>query len=63
METTEKIKVFIRTYRGKTVCICTQHHKLCPEKCEKAVVQRDKFVGWIDTMKQDRYGRCKHIDD
>jgi len=63
METTEKIKVFIKIKDGKTVCICSRGHRLCAEECEKAVVKRDKYTGWLETMKQDRYGHCKCIDN
>ena len=59
METTEKIKVYIEFEGGKTTCICKRRKgkKPCNPKCEPDVVERDKYRGWQETMKQNRYGR------
>lgn len=57
METKEKIKVFIRYENGKTVCICPRDKKRCGHKCEPDVVERDKFRGWEETFRRNRYGK------
>ena len=57
METKEKIKVFIRTEKGKTICICHRGAKKCNCKCEPDVVERDKFRGWEATMHRNKYGK------
>lgn len=53
----EKIKVYIDWQDGKTVCICKRSKKMCNKKCEPDVVERDKFYGWEETFKQNRYGK------
>lgn len=57
METKEKIKVFARIENGKTVCICPREDKRCKRKCEPDVVERDKFRGWQETFRRNRYGK------
>lgn len=57
MENKEKIKVYIDWQNGKTVCICKRSKKKCNKKCEPDVVERDKFYGWEETFKQNRYGK------
>ena len=56
MKEKEKIAVRVKVINGKTVCICM---KGCdrPEKCEADIVERDRFRGWQQTMKRDRYGK------
>ena len=56
MQTKEMIRVFVDVQNGKTVCICERSHKRCNKKCEKDIVERDKFRGWQQTMKRDKYG-------
>lgn len=56
MEETEKIKVFVDIVNGRTVCICTRQHKGCAKQCEKDVVERDRFRGWMNTTR-NKYGR------
>lgn len=57
METKEKVKVFIRIENGKTLCICHRGAKKCNRKCEPDVVERDKFRGWEETMRRNKYGK------
>lgn len=57
MEAKEKVKVFIRYENGKTVCICHRNAKRCKRRCEADVVERDKFNGWKETFKRNRYGK------
>lgn len=57
MEDKEQIKVYADIVNGRTVCICSRNHKGCSKTCEKDVVIRDRFRGWGDTMRRDRYGR------
>ena len=55
METKEKIEVFIDIENGNTVCICKRTRKGCKKFCEAAVVERDKYIGWEKTFRQNRY--------
>lgn len=57
METKETVKVYIRIENGKTVCICHRNQKKCNRKCDTDVVERDKFRGWQETFRRDRYGK------
>lgn len=57
MEEKEKIKVFVDIHNGRTVCICQREHKRCNKRCEKDVVERDKFSEWQDTFRRNRYGK------
>lgn len=57
MERKEKIKVFVDIKDGKTVCICKADNKGCKRHCSKDVVERDKFNGWEDTFRRNRYGK------
>lgn len=57
MKTTEKIPVFIRIEKGKTVCICHAGSKGCKRNCPRDTVTRDKFDKWQETMCRDKYGR------
>lgn len=57
MECEEKIKVYINIQGGKTVCICKRDRKGCNKACDPDIVKRDKFEGWKDTFRHDRYGR------
>lgn len=57
----EYIKVFIKYQEGRTVCICKRDKKRCSsgKECYPDVVERDKYRGWQDTFRQDRYGKSK----
>ena len=55
----EYIRVFVRFENGKSVCICPREKKLCKRRCIPDVVERDKFRGWEDAMKQDKYGKSR----
>ena len=57
MNDTEKIPVFIRIEKGKTICVCHAAKKKCSRPCERDTVTRDKFEGWRATMKRDKFGR------
>lgn len=59
METKEKIKVYIKIVDGKTVCLCSFHNKKCKHNCDVDMVERDKFYGWKDTFRRDKYGKSK----
>lgn len=59
METKELIKVYIDFKDGKCVCICKRSKKRCNKKCTPDVVERDKFYGWEDTFKVNRYGKSR----
>lgn len=59
MDDKELIKVFIDFENGKTVCICKRSRRGCGKKCHPDVVERDKFRGWQETFKQNRYGRSR----
>lgn len=54
---TERIKVYIRTEQGRTVCICLQACKRCGKDCEEDEVERDKYRNWEQTFKRNRYGK------
>lgn len=57
MESTEKIPVYVKIIKGKTVCVCHAAAKKCKGNCTRDILSRDKFAGWKGTMKRDRYGR------
>lgn len=59
MEEVERIKVYIRFDKGRTVCMCCQSKKLCERKCAKDIVERDKFADWEKTFKRDRFGKSR----
>lgn len=63
MEETEKIKVWLKTEHGHTVCVCHKSERLCHktgrpciESCYCDTVTRDKFRGWQSTQR-NIYGR------
>ena len=57
MEQMERVPVYIRTEKGRTVCLCHAGQKRCDRPCERDTVTRDKFEGWLRTMKRDIYGK------
>lgn len=58
MEQMERVPVYIRTEKGRTVCLCHAGQKRCGNKsCERDTVTRDKFRDWYKTMKRDIYGK------
>lgn len=57
METIEKIPVFIKIAGGKTVCVCHAKNKKCKADCQREILERDKFIGWRQTMIRDKFGR------
>lgn len=57
MEQVERIKVFIKFEKGKTVCICKRDNKRCNSDCSPDIVERSKFEGWESTMKRNKYGK------
>ena len=56
MKEKEKIKVYICTVKGETVCMCMKNNKKCPKHCEEDIVTRDRFRAWESTMKRNKYG-------
>lgn len=59
MQQKERIKVYIDFKNGETICICKRSKKGCKKKCIPDVVRRDRFSGWQQTCKVDRYGNSK----
>ena len=59
MQSKETIKVYIDYRNGETKCICKRSHKLCDKHCVKDVVERDKFRGWQEAFKVNRYGKSR----
>lgn len=57
MQEKERIKVYIQTAGGKTVCMCMRSRKGCDKPCEKDVVTRDRYEDWKSTMCRNKYGR------
>lgn len=57
MNPKEEIKVYVRIENGKTICICHADDKGCEGRCMRDVVVRDKFSGWEDTFRRNRYGK------
>lgn len=57
MDSSEKIRVYVRIVKGRTVCICHAGSKRCRRSCEKTTVERDRFEGWEQVMRRDRFGR------
>lgn len=57
MKNYEKVPVFARIEKGKTVCVCHAANKKCGNNCTAEALLRDKFKGWQGTMRHDRYGR------
>lgn len=60
MEEIEKIKVFIKTEKGKTVCICKDNY--CGGDCQQDIVTRDRYRDWQKMFHRDKYGRS-HEDN
>ena len=56
----EYIKVHIDFRDGKTVCICKASNKRCGKSCPTDVVERDKYRGWEDTFRVNKYGKSKY---
>ena len=56
----EYLRVFRRENNGKTECMCLQSAKKCGRHCIKDVVERDRYRGWQDTFKVDRFGKSKY---
>jgi len=56
VDSSERIPVFVRIIKGRTVCICHAGSKRCRRNCERAVVERDRFKGWEQIMRRDRFG-------
>ena len=54
---TEKIPVYIKIIKGRTICLCHAGRRRCGDACERDFVTRDKFEGWEETAARDRYGR------
>lgn len=57
MQQYEKLKVYIRTENGRTVCMCLKANKKCPMHCHADEVTRDRFKGWQGTMSRNRWGK------
>ncbi|MBQ8616312.1 MAG: hypothetical protein IJ418_02245 [Clostridia bacterium] len=57
MKETEKIPVFVRVVKGKTVCICHAGAKGCGKNCMRDTVTRDRYDQWEQTMRRNRYGQ------
>ena len=58
MRELERIKVYIKTENGNTVCMCCVSRKKCKcTTCEQDIVTRDRYEGWKSMLKRDRYGR------
>ena len=58
MKEKEEIEVYIKTEKGRTVCMCCVSRKKCRSMtCEHDTVTRDRYEGWKSTFKRDRYGR------
>ncbi len=60
MKNKERIKVFAKIENGRTVCICKSDRKCCGRQdCSPEIVERDRFAGWEDTFRRDRYGKSR----
>ena len=59
----EKIPVFIQIRQGKTTCICKRKVK-CKygNTCEKDIVERDRYNGWKESFKQDKFGHAEDLN-
>ena len=59
MKIIEKIKVFIKFRNGETACICKRSNGRCSNgaDCVPDVVERNKYEGWQETFKRDKYGK------
>ena len=55
----EYIKVCLEYKNGELVCICNASNKRCDKDCKEDVVKRDRYVGWEDTFRVDKYGKSK----
>ncbi len=57
MQSTEKIPVYVRVEKGRTICICHAGRRGCGcSCCERDTVTRDKFAKWESTRRKNRYG-------
>lgn len=55
MKEKERIKVYIDTVRGETVCMCMKRRKKCGKPCKEDIVTRDRFEGRESTMRKSKY--------
>lgn len=55
----EYVKVYIDFENGRTACICKRDNKGCSKHCTPDVVERDKYRGWEDTFRVNKYGKSK----
>ena len=55
----EYIKVHIDFRNGKTVCLCKASNKRCGKPCPTDAVERDKYRGWEDTFRVDKFGKSR----
>lgn len=57
MQQYEKLKVYIRTENGRTVCMYLKSNKRCTRQCEEDEVSRDRYKVWESTMSRNRWGK------
>jgi hypothetical protein len=57
VDSVERIPVYVRIRKGKTVCICHAGMKGCDRNCAQDKVTRDKFDQWEKTFHRNRYGK------
>jgi len=58
MKDKERIPVFAKIEKGRTVCLCKRDNKRCGSKtCEPDFVERDRFEGWENGLHRNKFGR------
>ena len=57
MKEKEYIQANVDVVKGKTVCVCLASDKRCEKECDVCTLTRDRYEGWLKTLKQDKYGK------
>lgn len=63
MQHKETLKVFIDFQNGKVICMCLRSHRRCNKPCLMDTVERDKYRGWQQLTRVDKYGKTTESDD
>ena len=58
----DKIKVWIDFEDNRVRCICPFWRKRCKKECVEEVVTRDRYYGWRECLRVDKYGKVKGGD-
>lgn len=63
MKQKEYLKVFIDFQDGKVMCMCLRSRRRCNKPCLADTVERDRYRGWEQLCRVDKYGKTKERGD